>query len=296
MGTRTSLVLEYMGNCRDAIDFYASVFADAAVEYETFREMPLAGALGISGNALDMIWKSRLAFSVGSHVISFHLVDSLMYAMQNDAKNGMNYYRPVICVCHEDEAYVQELFQKLRGGGGNAADAVGAEIQDPYGICWQWQLTGERGIYPCLSFDGFARDVISFYERAFRSKAADIVLYGDSPYRDRTSEGGQAMVAHATLNLPAEGHTCSVMIRDTLASAEAGVNSYDKDALLFYQGKYNPLFEIRSENETLLAEVFEKLQEGAKLNRKLSPDADHALSGSLIDKYGMCWNLYSGGV
>lgn len=160
---RTSLVLEYMGNCRDAIDFYTSVFTDAAAGYETFREMPLAGALGISGGALDVIWKSRLDISIGSQVISLNLADSLMYAMQNDRKNGMNYYRPVICVCHEDEAYVQELFQKLCGSGVNAADAAEAEIPDPCGICWQWQLTGERGIYPCLSFDGFTRDVISFY-------------------------------------------------------------------------------------------------------------------------------------
>lgn len=290
-----SLALEYRGNCRKAIDFYVSVFKDAAARYETYREMPLAETLGISGDALDMIWKSRLEICIGNYVVSLNLADSLMYAMQNDSRNGINFYRPIICICHSDKGYVWRLFKKLYGEGVNMADMVEAEIPDPYGICWQYQITEKPGIHHCLSFDGFGGDVISFYERVFQKKAADVVLYADLPYGDRISDGGRAMVAHATLCFPVGDHICSVMIKDTPESVAAGVNSYDKKALLFYRGKYNPLFEIRIENETLSAEIFDRLQEGAKLNRPLSPETDNVLFGSLIDKYGICWNLYTGG-
>lgn len=288
-----SLTLEYMGNCRRAIDFYTSVFKDAAAEYAAFRKMPLAEALGISGDALDMIWKSRLEICIGDYAVSLNLADSLMYAMQNDNKNGINFYRPIICICHEDERYVREVFEKLYGKKVNMADMAEAEIPDSYGICWQYQITDKPGIHYCLAFDGFGGDVISHYEHVFQKKAADVMLYGDSPYRDRISDGGKAMVAHAALCFPAGEYIRSVIIKDTPESAKTGVNSYDKNALLFYRGIYNPLFEIRGENAALSKEIFDRLGEGAKLNRPLSPEADNVLFGSLIDKYGICWNLYS---
>lgn len=94
-----------------------------------------------------MIWKSRINIPVGNHVISLKLVDLLMYAMQKDRMNGINFYRPVICICHDNEAYVRKLFNKLYGDGVNLADIAKAEIPDPYGICWQYQITDKRGIH-----------------------------------------------------------------------------------------------------------------------------------------------------
>lgn len=69
-----------------------------------------------------------------------------------------------------------------------------------------------------------------------------------------------------------------------------GMESFEA---LFYQGHYNPVFIVRDSDTAYLSSAFQRLTEGAKLNRPLMPDDKGVLCGSLIDKYGICWNFYS---
>lgn len=293
MRSNLSFIIEYFGDCKDAIDLYTTVFDRAEAAYKTFKEMPMADALGISGNALDMIWQSRMRIPFGDSVLSLNLSDSVLVAMQNNMDITKPFYKPVICISHDDEDYIRCLFRKIYGDGANPVDILTAEVEDMYGICWKYQKCSDYGIHYCLSFDGFCGDVIAFYENVFGIRAAKVVKYGDSPYADSVSDAGKEMIFSATLCFDAGDCICSIMVQDSYDSAVSGVNSYDKNALLFYRRIYNPLFEFRDTNEEFLAEVFEKIKEGAKLNRPLARDDKGVLYGSLIDKYGICWNFYS---
>ena len=43
---------------------------------------------------------------------------------------------------------------------------------------------------------------------------------------------------------------------------------------------------------THLKQAFERLCVGAVLNRRISPNEDGILYGSMIDRYGIVWELY----
>ncbi|MDE7299899.1 MAG: hypothetical protein K2N94_13935, partial [Lachnospiraceae bacterium] len=144
-----------------------------------------------------------------------------------------------------------------------------------------------------LTFDGFCSDVIAFYERVFQIKAAEIVKYSDSPCRDNIPAAGANKIYSAVIPFRHGNDTCILKLRDSVESAMDGINRYDPNALLFYQGQYNPVFTLRDGDTAYLSEAFQRLTEGAKLNRPMTPDNTGALYGSLIDKYGICWNLYA---
>ncbi len=288
-----SFAMEYFGDCRNAIDFYISIFDGAEVEYRTFREMPAAEGLGISGSGLDMVWKSELRIVFGENVLRLRLSDSVLTAMKNDVGFSKPLYHPVVSIAYDEEDYVRGLFGKLYGGK-NSEDIFKGDTADPYGIRWRYQRESNRAISYCLSFDGFCREVISFYESVFQLKAERLVKYGDLPWADGLSEAGKEMIFSAVLCFVEGECGHSLMLRDSVDAAISGVNSYEKNALLFYHGMYNPVFEMECSDKMFLTKVFDKIREGARLNRPLVSDTAQVLHGSLIDRYGICWNFSSG--
>jgi len=288
-----SFVLEYFGDCRNVIDFFTSVFDDIDIEYKTFKEMPLAEALGISGKALELIWQCRVRIPFYDSILNFNLSDSVLVAMQKDIGFSKPLYQPMLCISCEEEKLPPQLLEKMSNAGKDSVDVLKGGMVNLHGIYWSYQKDNNPAIYYCLSFEGFCRDVIAFYENVFNISAVNVVTYGEASCADCVSIPGKEMIFSAILCFSAGGSTCRLMLRDSYSSAVSGVNSYDRDALLFYQGKYNPVFELKDADSILLSETFEKIKKGAKLNRPLSLDDHGALYGSLIDKYGICWNFYS---
>ena len=273
---RLAFVLEYYGDCRAAIDFFAKTFDKAEVTYKTFREMPSAELLGISGEALDLVWQGSVRIPYGDMILNLNVSDSVLTAMQNNVGTSSPFFRPTICICGDSQA------AKIEEG-------------ERHYINWEYSEKGCDGIYYRLSFDGFCRDVIAFYEKVFRLKAEHIIRYGETDLRDKVSDAGKEMISSATLLFPENCGGCGIMLQDSYDSAVSGVNSYNKDALLFYHRIYNPVFEIREVNQETLRTMFHTISDGAKLNRPLGTDDKGVLYGSLIDRYGICWNFYADG-
>lgn len=285
--------LEYFGDCGRALDFYESAFDNASVKRRTFREMDMAGAFGISGTGLDMIWQSELDIRYADSALCMEMADSLLTAMQNSADCGHFFYRPVICIQHDDEDYARSLFEKIYGDSVSLDSLQDGNVADSHGMQWRYRKGDGHTISYCLEFDGFCRDVIAFYESVFGIKAADIITYGDSPHSGTVSDAGTDMIYNAVLEFKHHDHIYALRLCDSIESARKGENGYDPNALLFYQRVYNPIFSLREADEAALSEIFNRLTDGGKLNRPLALDDKGIYYGSLIDKYGICWNLYS---
>lgn len=290
---RLSINLEYFGDCKDVLNFYRSVFHNASVIVKPFKEMDMAEALGITDGGLDMVWQSELCIPYGDGVLCVEMADSLMVAMGRELGFSRLYFNPVIHVSCDDENYARCLFQKLYGDMEKLESLQDGNFADLHGIRWQYRKSSGRGIAHCLTFDGFCSDVIAFYEKVFRIKAAEVVKYGDSLCGDKIPAEGADKIYSATLPFVQGDQIYALRLRDSYESAVEGINTYDPKALLFYQGQYNPVFTLRDADTSFLSEAFTRLTDGAKLNRPLASGDDGALFGSLIDKYGICWNFRS---
>lgn len=291
---RLSFNLEYSGDCCNVLNFYASVFGNAYVQYKTFHEMDMADALGITGPGLDMVWQSNICIPYADSVLCLEMADSLMAAMQKGINSFPHfYYNPVICILHDDENYMHSLFRKLYGDQTDLKDLQDGKAIDLHGIRWQYQKSDRCGIFYCLTFDGFCSDVLAFYEDVFQIKATEIVTYRDSPYGDQIPGAGADKIYSTNLHFRHGNHAYALKLRDSFESALNGTNGYDPNALLFYQGQYNPVFTLRDNDKAYLDKAFKRLMNGAKLNRPMTPGDNDSVYGSLIDKYGICWNFNS---
>ena len=71
-------------------------------------------------------------------------------------------------------------------------------------------------------------------------------------------------------------------------SAIHNYSGYGKEDKLWFQ----IIIVVQESDETHLKQAFERLSVGAVLNRRISPNEDGILYGSMIDRYGIVWELY----
>ncbi len=81
----------------------------------------------------------------------------------------------------------------------------------------------------------------------------------------------------------------AVKFSDSLESAIYDYNGYGANDKLWYQ----IIIVAEDSDETYLTEVFERLSQGATLNRPISLNEDGRLYGSMIDRFGFVWELLS---
>jgi len=250
--------IEYPGTAREAINHYTP--AAVSVNIHPFTEMPNAEAFGISGDGLNMIWQSNLTLQKGAYTVALSMADSLFSAMGN-ASPFMSFlpYTPVMCIA--------------------APEANPNESHTTYNITWKHEQSDTPGIYYCLEFDGYCADVITHYETVFAIKAQRIEPYDNSE-----------KIRVAYLPFPHANHPYTLKLRDTPHSAQTNANSYDPTALLFYK-RTNPLFSLQDTDNHFLTEAFARLSVDAKLNKPITPEGNGLVHGSLIDKYGICWDF-----
>ena len=254
--------VEYSGNCGEMINFYNNTFGNsiAVRRIATYRDMPMADILGITGDFANMVWRSEIEISNGDCIVGIELADSMLVAMQKQPAGMLKLnYTPMLMLIHEDKQYL---------------DVLKSRLCDDRGINWVMQ-EGSRSISYCLEFDGFCADVVSFYESVFDVKS-EILRYNNS-----------AKIFNAIFRF--DGFV--LQLSDSPQSAEKDENGYDPNALLFYKGHgnlgANPLLTMQFDSAQELICAFDKLSVGAKLNKAIGEDNE----GSLIDKFGICWHF-----
>lgn len=84
---------------------------------------------------------------------------------------------------------------------------------------------------------------------------------------------------------------CSYAIKyaDSLESVIHNFKGYGSGDIRWYQ----ILMVLEDSDESRLQQSFKRLSEGATLNRPISPDEEGRLYGSMIDRYGFVWEVFS---
>lgn len=259
-----SMQKEYTGNCKDIINRYKNLFSSINVTAKTFNEMPNVDILGIKEDNRELIWKSEMSINVGKNSIILEVSDSLLVAMDSLSGNLITF---------PDQLLIQGEFKP-------------EAFNFDHNFEWIHQPSENEGIFYYFEFDGFCDKVISHYENVFDTKAVDVLTYNDV---SGNMPGGEK-IYDASISFT-DGDKCfTIKLRDTFDSAQYNYDKYNPNALLFYKN-HNPLLSIKSQDKTALESCFARLTAGAKLNKPMSKDEFGMLNGSLIDKYGICWDF-----
>lgn len=285
-----SFELIYFGDCRDMMEFYMGVFENAVAEIHTYEEMPMAEILGIKEPELGMVWRAALTIRYGDYAVRFKLSDSLVVARRGDVTCKEQAYHPLICIEHTDEQYAHDLLEKLYCGGYCFEDIQRGIYSDKYGIRWIYKKSDRCRIYHCLEFKGNCSEVAAYVGNAYQVHMTEMVKYADSPYADMESMAAKDKIYSALMEFRGENCIYAVKFSDSLESAVCNYNGYGADDKLWYQ----IIIVVEESDEKYLAESFERLSEGATLNRPISLNEEGRLYGSMIDRYGIVWELFGG--
>lgn len=283
-----SFELIYYGDCKDMIQFYLSMFEDADTEIRLYSEMPCAEVLGIRECGLAMVWKAALTIRYGNHVVRFKLSDSMLIARQENVTSKEQAYHPLICIEHPDEQHLQELLEKIYCGEYCFEDIQKGIYSDPYGIRWIYKKSESRRIYHCLEFKGNCNEVMRYIGDAYRMPVTEVVRYGDSLYKNRNDIVAKDKIYSALMEFRDGDCYYAVKFSDSMESAIHNYYGYGKDDKLWFQ----IIIVVQESDERRLRESFERLSVGAILNRPVSPNEEGILYGSMIDRYGIVWELF----
>ncbi|AJY73437.1 VOC family protein [Paenibacillus beijingensis] len=133
--------LNFNGNCREAVEYYAQVFEAGEPKMMTFGEAPPHPEFPLPEEAKGLIMHTRLTIS-GSNVMFSDVFPGMPFTAGNNIS---------LSIVTDNKDEIESAFNKLADGG-----TVGMELQetfwsplygsvtDKFGIIWQFNLgTGE---------------------------------------------------------------------------------------------------------------------------------------------------------
>lgn len=124
----TGVYLNFSGNCRAAVEFYADAFGVEPGEIVTYGE---AGADQVDAASKDLVMHAEIR-AMGSTLMFSDVFQDVHFAAGSNV--GM-------VVTSEDEAMLWRLYEKLSAGG-----AVGVPLQNTlFSSCYGW-LTDKFGV------------------------------------------------------------------------------------------------------------------------------------------------------
>jgi PhnB protein len=127
--------LNFNGNCREVVDFYAEVFGTEEPKIMTFGETPPNPEYPLPEEAKDLVMHTRLNIS-GSNVMFSDVFPGMPFVEGNNIS---------LAIVSTDLDEITSVFSKLKEGG-----SVGMELQetfwskcygsvkDKFGIEWQF--------------------------------------------------------------------------------------------------------------------------------------------------------------
>jgi PhnB protein len=129
--------MNFNGNCREAVEYYAQVFGTEKPKMMTFGEVPPNPEYQLPEEAKSLIMHTRLTIS-GSNVMFSDVFPGMPFTVGNNIS---------LSVVTNDKDEIQSVFDKLKDGG-----TVIMELQetfwskyygsltDKFGITWQFNL------------------------------------------------------------------------------------------------------------------------------------------------------------
>lgn len=133
--------LNFNGNCREAVEFYAKVFGTEVPEIMTFGETPPDPNFTLPEEAKQLVMHTRLNI-LGSTVMFSDTFPGMPFVQGNNIS---------LALVIKDMEQLKALFHQLKEGG-----KIGMELQetfwsklygsltDKFGIEWQFNHEGEQ--------------------------------------------------------------------------------------------------------------------------------------------------------
>jgi len=133
-------------------------------------------------------------------------------------------------------------------------------------------------ISPYISFNGNCEEAVLFYEKAFNVKA-EIMRYKDAPKENdyQVQEGTENLIMHAQFELNGE----MIMFADM--PPEYPVKTGNNIAIM-----------AEFDNTEIAKSAFDALKENSTVTMELQETFWSKCFGSLIDKFGIYWNISIG--
>lgn len=130
--------LNFNGNCREAVEFYAEVFGTEKPRIMTFGETPQNPEYPLPEEAKNLVMHTRLNIS-GSNVMFSDCFPGMAYTEGNNI---------TLAVVSKDLNEIKSAFNKLKIGG-----TVGMELQETFWSKYYGQLTDKFGIGWQFNYD-----------------------------------------------------------------------------------------------------------------------------------------------
>jgi PhnB protein len=133
-----SLYLNFNGNCREAVDFYADVFNVEKNEVMTFGEGPQNSEYPIPKEAENLIMHTFLNIS-GMKIMFSDTFPGMMFKTGNNIN---------ITILESDTESLRSWFDKMKVGGSVEMDLqqtfwskLYGSLTDKFGVPWQFSCT-----------------------------------------------------------------------------------------------------------------------------------------------------------
>lgn len=130
--------VNFNGNCREAVEFYAQVFETGQPQIMTFGESPPNPEYPLPEEAKSLVMHTRLNID-GSNVMFSDVFPGMPFIQGNNIS---------LSLVTADEAKIKAWFPKLTEGG-----KVGMELQETFWSKCYGSLTDKFGIEWQLSYD-----------------------------------------------------------------------------------------------------------------------------------------------
>nr|WP_263323699.1 VOC family protein [Neobacillus sp. Marseille-Q6967] len=130
--------LNFNGNCRQAVDFYAEVFGTEKPQIMTFGESPQSKDFPIPEEAKDWVLHTRLNID-GSNVMFSDIFPGMPFI------EGTNVTLAIVSKNKDD---IQNWYNKLKEGGN-----IGMELQETFWSKLYGQVTDKFGIHWQFNYD-----------------------------------------------------------------------------------------------------------------------------------------------
>lgn len=130
--------LNFNGNCREAVEYYAEVFGTEQPKMMTFGEMPSDPSFDLPEEAKNLVMHTRLNIS-GSNVMFSDVFPGMPFVVGNNVN---------LSIVSKDLDEIKSVFHKLKEGG-----KVGMELQETFWSKCYGSLTDKFGIEWQFNYD-----------------------------------------------------------------------------------------------------------------------------------------------
>ncbi|MFB6802695.1 VOC family protein [Peribacillus butanolivorans] len=133
--------INFNGNCREAVEFYAQVFGTETPQIMTFGETPPNPEFPLPDEAKNLVMHTRLNIE-GSNVMFSDVFPGMPFVEGNNIS---------LAVVNKNIDEIKSIFNKLKEGGTVVMDLqetfwskLYGQVTDKFGIIWQLNYdTGE---------------------------------------------------------------------------------------------------------------------------------------------------------